>query len=122
MFGKSTKYLLLIIVFLIGFSILDAMSLARFIGASVARFGDTFYIICVLFGGLAAYKFDALLASIGVALASALLSFQSTSEWHIELGIYDGAFTLISRTTMYGILIPFFIYSLMVVIFSKGKR
>jgi hypothetical protein len=122
MFGKSIKYLVLIVVFLVGYFIVDSMSLARFIGTSAARLTDSFYLICLLFGGYIAFKFDAFVASLIVAFVSALLSFSATSEWQTELGIYDGAFALISSTTLFGILIPFFIYSLMVVIFSKGKR
>ena len=122
MFGKSIKYLLLIVVFLVGYFIVDSMSLARFIGTSAARFTDSSYLICLLFGGYIAFKFDTFVASLIVAFVSALLSFSATSEWQTELGIYDGAFALISSTTLFGILIPFFIYSLMVVIFSKGKR
>ena len=122
MLGKSTKYLLLIVVFLVGYFIVDSMSLARFIGTSAARFTDSSYLICLLFGGYIAFKFDTFVASLIVSFISALLSFPATSKWQTELGIYDGAFALISSTTLFGILIPFFIYSLMVVIFSKGKR
>jgi hypothetical protein len=122
MFSKSTKYLLLIVVFLVGFFIVDSFSLARFIGASAARFLDPLYPICLMFGGYIAFKFDTFIASLLVSFTSALLSFPSTSEWQTELGIYDGAFSLISSLTLLGILIPFFLYSLMVFIFSKGKR
>ena len=122
MFSKSTKYILLIVVFLVGYFVVDSMSLARFIGTSAALFSDSFYLICVLFGGYIAFKFDTFVASLVVSFTSALLSFPSTSKWQTEIGVYDGAFALISSTTLFGILIPFFIYSLMVVIFSKGKR
>lgn len=119
---KSSIYLISIVIFLVGYFIIDSASAAWLLGASAARFTDSTFIVLLIVGIYGAFKFDAFIASLVVAVASALLVFPAVSEWQKELGIYNGAFFLISRHILYSFFISFLIYSLAVNLFSKPKK
>jgi hypothetical protein len=118
----SLGYLVCFSIFFVVFFFVDKMAFARFLGFSVAHFMDDVFIFLLLLGLYVAFKFDIFLAGACVALSYAFIVFPSLSQWHQELGIYDGAFSLIIRKTFMAIFPAMFFYSIIVPFVYLVKR
>ena len=87
-------YLILSLGFLASFYFVNEMAMARFLGATSAIFFDSVFLVIFILGLVFLRKFDVLLCSLFVSLLYSLVSFSSVSDWHQQLGIYEGATSL----------------------------
>jgi hypothetical protein len=118
----SLGYLFAFIVFFISFYLVDELRFARFLGFSAARFLDELFLLLLLFGFYLALKSDVLFAGCGVGFVYSILAFPSLSQWHQELGIYDGAFSLITKEAFMASFSAAALYSIVVPIVYLFRR
>ena len=115
-------YLILSLGFLVSFYFVNEMAMAKFLGTTLAVFSDSLFLTILILGLVFLWKFDVLLCSLFVALLYSLMSFSAVSEWHQQLGIYEGATSLILSQALRAFFPTILIYSLVVAvknIFSK---
>jgi len=117
-------YLILSLGFLASFYFINEMAMARFLGATSAIFFDSVFLSIFVLGLFFLRKFDVLLCSLSVSLLYSLVSFSSVSDWHQQLGIYEGATSLTMSLALRAFFPTILIYALLMSvknIFRKKK-
>ena len=106
-------YFLFSITFLIIFYVIDDLAMARFLGATSGIFFDNLFLTFLILGFYLALKFDVMIASIIVSILYSLIAFIPISDWQKEIGVYEGAISLVLTTTLRAFFPIILIYSLL---------